>query len=225
MKVDGKEYYSVSQLGAWGECHKMWYLKKILNYVEPGETSPYLIRGKLVHKVLEKVENFKQVVELAQKHKDFNLIPDSMKADTINMMKMFEHDNKLPSEPIKTEMEIINHDLSMVAYLDVVGKDYIVDYKTSKFWRQVPDHYWWQLKIYALLYYLETGKFIRHLGVYYLKYGRIEWLTIEESDLPKIRKVVEDAIADIEDHLARNDFECTYNGTYTCKCGILVPKT
>ena len=219
MKIKGKEYFSVSQLELWASCKRAWYLVKRLGYTEKGKKdNKYLIRGSLVHEMFEKYYD-KDILPKLIKHKDFKRLDKQFQEETINIFKLFEHSNQMPSPPIKKEMEIINHELEMVAYIDVVGKDYIVDYKTSRFWKSVPQNYWWQLKIYAMLYFLETGKLIKNLGVYYVKYGKIYWITISESDIVKIKAVVVETIKAIKKSEQIGDFDkCSYNGRWECAC-------
>ena len=153
------------------------------------------------------------------KHKNFERLTEKFKQETKDLMVLFEHNNKLPSKPIHKELEIINDNLEMVAYVDVIGEDYIVDYKTSGYKGFVPSSYIWQLKIYAMLYYLKTGKLIRNVGVYYVKYGRIEWFKIDEAAFPNIEKVVRHTIKCIKEYEKLGDKDkCTYSGKYTCAC-------
>jgi hypothetical protein len=222
MKVNGKEYFSVSQLDLFKSCPRGWYLLKRKGYKEVKEDSPYLIRGSLVHDVLQ--FNDKNFVKHMEKHKDYMRLNNKFQNETKSLFKMIEHENQLPSKPIHKELCIINDDLEMVAYLDVVGDDYIVDYKTSRFFREVSDNYIWQLRIYAMLYYYKFNKFIKNIGVYYLKYGKIHWFRLKESDMPKIRKIVEETIEYIKElEKDESNFKkCTYCGPYECLCKRLI---
>ena len=217
MKIKGKEYFSVSQLELWSCCRRAWYLIKRCGYSEDQTENQYLIRGKLVHEILETQDD--KYEERAVNHKDFKRMNTQFQEETLNLFKLISHENKLPSKPLHRELEIINHELEMVAYLDVVGKGYIVDYKTSGFYGKVPYNYIWQLRIYATLYYLKTGILIQNLGVYYVKYGRIEWFKFSESDIIKVKKIIKETIKAINKSIKINDFDnCTNTGKYKNNC-------
>lgn len=214
MIRDGIRFYSVSQLQQWKNCHKLWWLFKVKDVKQ--EENKYMLRGRLIHETLEHMP--KNFYEYAQIHPIYKKLPDDARLEVKNICGLLEHDFKLKGQKFEKEMEIIDEELRMVAYIDVVGDEYIIDYKTSKFWRKVSDDYIIQLKIYSVLYYRKTGKFIKNLGIYYLKDNTIKWFTIEEWEIKQWEKNIKEAIVDIEEHLERDDFKCTYKGKYTCRC-------
>ena len=226
MIINGEKYYSVSQLNLWEDCHKSWWLQKRKEYINPElKDNKYLLRGTLVHEILENYYPEKDILKYFKQHKHYNKLDNEMKESLKDISILWKHNCKLPSKKIKKEYKIINHELRMVAYIDVIGDDFILDYKTSKYRGYVPKNYKFQLKIYALLYYLETGKMITRLGIYYLKYSQIKWIKVNKKDILKMKNYIINTQKEINEYTKNGDkTKCTYTGRWECSCDKLIKK-
>ena len=98
--------------------------------------------------------------------------------------------------PHFAEMRIHNKNLSIRGIVDVVAKDFegnisIVDYKTSKrYGHWLPEEYYRQLIIYALMYYEETGVVPKFAGIDWLRYDDIMFVAINDENLREARELI-----------------------------------
>ena len=100
--------------------------------------------------------------------------------------------------PKFAEQRLYNEELRITGILDSVVEDFeknisIIDYKTSKRYRPyLPDDYYRQLIIYALLYYEKTGVVPMFAGVNWLRYDDTYFVRITSSELAEARKLIMD---------------------------------
>ena len=98
--------------------------------------------------------------------------------------------------PHFAEMRIHNKNLSIRGIVDVVAKDFegnisIIDYKTSKrYGHWLPEEYYRQLIIYALMYYEETGVVPKFAGIDWLRYDDIMFVAINDENLREARELI-----------------------------------
>ena len=100
--------------------------------------------------------------------------------------------------PLETEMRLHNKDLKIMGIIDGVTKDFegnisLIDYKTSKrYGPWLPEDYYRQLIIYALLYYEHTGIVPKFAGIDWLRFDETYFVKITDSELAEARKVIKD---------------------------------
>ena len=101
-------------------------------------------------------------------------------------------------KPKFRELAVKSENYNIRGYIDSVeegkfdGSLKLIDYKTSSIYRHgISDAYLRQLKLYALMYYEQEGKYPTQLIIDYLKYG-------ENFILPFNESLIEDAKKDIE---------------------------
>ena len=99
--------------------------------------------------------------------------------------------------PKFAEQRIYNDDLRITGIIDSVVQDFeknisIIDYKTSKRYKPyLPDDYYRQLIIYALLYYEKTGVVPMFAGVNWLRYDDTYFVRITSSELSEARRLIQ----------------------------------
>ena len=100
--------------------------------------------------------------------------------------------------PRFSELRLHNKEYNTMGYIDAVVEDFeqnisIIDYKTSKRYKPyLPDDYYRQLIIYALLYYEETGVVPAFAGVNWLRYDDTYFVRISSTELAEARQILID---------------------------------
>ena len=100
--------------------------------------------------------------------------------------------------PLETEMRLHNADLKIMGIIDGVTKDFegnisLIDYKTSKrYGPWLPEDYYRQLIIYALLYYEHTGVVPKFAGIDWLRFDETYFVKITDSELAEARQIIKD---------------------------------
>lgn len=100
--------------------------------------------------------------------------------------------------PKFSEVRLHNKELKIMGIVDAVVEDFeknisIIDYKTSKRYRAyLPEDYYRQLIIYALLYYEDTGVVPMFAGVNWLRYDDTYFVRISSNELAEARKIIKD---------------------------------
>ncbi len=108
--------------------------------------------------------------------------------------------------PLETEMRLHNKDLQIMGIIDGVTKDFegnisLIDYKTSKrYGPWLPEDYYRQLIIYALLYYEHTGIVPKFAGVDWLRFDETYFVKITDNELKEARKIIKDMHAALIDN-------------------------
>lgn len=98
--------------------------------------------------------------------------------------------------PKMREQRIYDDELHLVGVIDSIEKDYndnvyLVDYKTSKLYRNtMKESYIRQVKIYAYLYFKEFGEMPDYVAVNYLRYGEIFIVPVYDAMLDEVRDIV-----------------------------------
>ena len=135
--------------------------------------------------------------------------------------------------PLETEMRLHNPDLKIMGIIDGVTKDFegnisLIDYKTSKrYGPWLPEDYYRQLIIYALLYYEHTGVVPKFAGVDWLRFDETYFVKITDSELAEARKIIKDMhTALINNENKEENFEkvasnlCKWCSFYKHPCAI-----
>ncbi len=135
--------------------------------------------------------------------------------------------------PLETEMRLHNKDLKIMGIIDGVTKDFegnisLIDYKTSKrYGPWLPEDYYRQLIIYALLYYEHTGVVPKFAGIDWLRFDETYFVKITSSELAEARKVIKDMhTALIENDNKEENFEkipsnlCKWCSFYKNPCDV-----
>ena len=147
--------------------------------------------------------------------KDPNIDAEVMERETIDLLVNFCHrvEKKLHElmdwkvarskdmalkqlKPHFREVRLNNKELKIRGIVDVVVKDFednisIVDYKTSKrYGSWLPDDYYRQLIIYALLYKEETGVTPKFAGIDWLRYDDCYFVTINDGVIEEARELI-----------------------------------
>tara|TARA_R110000824_G_scaffold80613_5_gene202803 strand:+ start:753 stop:1694 length:942 start_codon:yes stop_codon:yes gene_type:complete len=108
-------------------------------------------------------------------------------------------------KPTFSEMRVHNKEYKIMGIIDVIQKDFegnisIVDYKTSKrYGNWLPESYYRQLIIYALLYQEETGIRPKFAGIDWLRYDDCYFVAINDGVIEEAR----DLIKGIHDELKK----------------------
>ena len=91
----------------------------------------------------------------------------------------------------ETAKEINKKFFEVVVAKDFEGNISIVDYKTSKrYGHWLPEEYYRQLIIYALMYYEETGVVPKFAGIDWLRYDDIMLVAINDENLREARELI-----------------------------------
>ena len=147
--------------------------------------------------------------------KDPNIDAEVMERETIDLLVNFCHrvEKKLHElmdwkvarskdmalkqlKPHFREVRLNNKELKIRGIVDVVVKDFednisIVDYKTSKrYGSWLPDDYYRQLIIYALLYKEETGVTPKFAGIDWLRYDDCYFVAINDGVIEEARELI-----------------------------------
>ena len=147
--------------------------------------------------------------------KDPNIDAEVMERETIDLLINFCHrvEKKLHElmdwkvarskdmalkqlKPHFREVRLNNKELKIRGIVDVVVKDFednisIVDYKTSKrYGSWLPDDYYRQLIIYALLYKEETGVTPKFAGIDWLRYDDCYFVAINDGVIEEARELI-----------------------------------
>lgn len=99
-------------------------------------------------------------------------------------------------KPTFAEMRVHNKEFKIMGIIDVIQKDFegnisIVDYKTSKrYGSWLPDDYYRQLIIYALLYQEETGVRPKFAGIDWLRYDDVYFVAINDGVIEEARELI-----------------------------------
>ena len=99
-------------------------------------------------------------------------------------------------KPTFSEMRVHNKEYKIMGIIDVIRKDFddnisIVDYKTSKrYGSWLPDDYYRQLIIYALLYQEETGLTPKFAGIDWLRYDDCYFVAINDGVIEEARELI-----------------------------------
>ena len=99
-------------------------------------------------------------------------------------------------KPTFAEMRVHNKEYKIMGIIDVIQKDFegyisIVDYKTSKrYGSWLPDDYYRQLIIYALLYKEETGVTPKFAGIDWLRYDDCYFVAVNDGIIEEARELV-----------------------------------
>lgn len=167
---------SFSQSTLFKNCQLSWYykyIKKIPIY----EDMCYAEAGNVIHKILEKYYNNKElnIEELKQefnnlwKEKKLEDSKISLKKDEYWLMILNGKD--LNVNITSTELKIFYSDV--VGYIDGVNttEDIIIDWKSSTRRKENEEEYTEQLKFYSYLYKRKFKRLPKKATVYYLKYN------------------------------------------------------
>lgn len=99
-------------------------------------------------------------------------------------------------KPTFAEMRVHNKEYKIMGIIDVIQKDFegnisIVDYKTSKrYGGWLPDDYYRQLIIYALLYKEETGVTPKFAGIDWLRYDDCYFVAVNDGIIEEARELI-----------------------------------
>ena len=99
-------------------------------------------------------------------------------------------------KPTFSEMRVHNKKYKIMGIIDVIKKDFegnisIVDYKTSKrYGNWLPDDYYRQLIIYALLYQEETGLTPKFAGIDWLRYDDVYFVAINDGVIKEAKELI-----------------------------------
>jgi len=113
--------------------------------------------------------------------------------------------------PRFSELRLSSKELKIRGIVDVAVKDFednvsIIDYKTSKrYGPWLPEDYYRQLIIYALLYYEHTGVVPKFAGIDWLRYDETQMVHITSSELDEARTLIKDIHTKITDN--KDDIE------------------
>ena len=164
--------------------------------------------------------------------KDPNIDADVMERETIDLLVNFCHrvEKKLHElmdwkvarskdmalkqlKPHFAELRLHNKELSIRGIVDVVVKDFednisIVDYKTSKrYGSWLPEEYYRQLIIYALMYKEHTGVTPKFAGIDWLRYDDCYFVAITDGTIEEARELIKSIHNEIKE---RGDDESKY---------------
>jgi len=174
--------------------------------------------------VLEFRKKWKELHETKEwLFKDPNIDGDVMERETIELLINFCHkiEKKLNElidwgvakspyhalhqlKPHFAEQRIHNEEFKTMGIIDSVVKDFednisIVDYKTSKrYGHWVPEDYYRQLIIYALLYYKDTGVMPMFAGIDWLRYDESYFVRITQSEIDEAQNLIRGVHDDLE---------------------------
>ena len=108
--------------------------------------------------------------------------------------------------PRFSELRLKSDELKIRGIVDVAVKDFednvsIIDYKTSKrYGPWLPEDYYRQLIIYALLYYEHTGVVPKFAGIDWLRYDEQQMVHITSSELQEARTLIKSIHTKITDN-------------------------
>lgn len=92
-----------------------------------------------------------------------------------------------------TEVKYVSNLFGVMGYIDAIfhedNEAVLIDYKTSKN-DQISDEYWFQLGIYALLYFEKHKKMPKEVGINFLKFNE-KRIKITKEELRNIVKEIE----------------------------------
>tara|TARA_R100001530_G_scaffold61018_2_gene44054 strand:- start:542 stop:1465 length:924 start_codon:yes stop_codon:yes gene_type:complete len=142
-------------------------------------------------------------------------------------------------KPTFNEMRLRNKEMKVQGIIDAVVTDFeknisLIDYKTSKrYGPWLPEDYYRQLIIYAMLYYEETGIVPMFCGVDWLRFDTTTFVRITSSELDEARALIRDMHkeliergTDIEKFEVKPMNLCKWCAFYKnpCEPGSLKPK-
>ena len=233
------KYNSASAINTYNTCPRRYYYKYKLKL--PEAKNIHQLAGSIVHKaikikslnpqkpiseIFDKIwnEHNKDLKELGVSKDELLSYYNQFKQMALNWEKDFD-----PKAKLECEKELYSERYQLFGIIDEIseknGKIRILDNKTSQFEKLLPEHKL-QLGIYALLFQENFGRLPDYAGIRFLRSGKKEYVSVNESLLNKVRyyanlmriRILPD---DIESYPKKISFACKWNGgrcSYYEKC-------